>query len=399
MSRNIDHLMRNKMSQDIYNVFKNGIEAAYEKQYDKALNYFEEVIGMAPSYYAAYYNKGLVLRELQRFDEALISFLSAIKYGPQNDKFYCEAGDMLFLKENYEEALKYYNEAISINNRCGHAYLKIAMIFDDIKGQYEEAFTYYDTCTKYDYKNYDAYLRMALILLRMDKKKEAIDHINIALSIKETAAAYLLKGKTTLQLGDSIKAQDYFKKAVDINPEIYPKVKKYSTLTNKSEKDISKDIEEKTQKIKVIENDKIISNPRVDYYKGIDYVIDLAKKNPSTKIKIKLWKEVFSLPSWYILLQGSEKGTVDLRPYWEEIDDKRWFFIFTDVNHAKLSYKNDKNLSDKVNLVSSNPQKMIRAVCEFEESGVFGVIFNQGPHRFKISLENLYYLSKKLMNK
>lgn len=393
MSSNLEYLMRNKVSKEMYDNFKKGIEAVTAKEYDTALEKFDEVIAMAPSYYAAYYNKGLVLKGLKREAEALDCFISAIKYGPSNDKFFCEAGDTLYELKRYKEALDYFNKALEINGRCGHAFMMMGIIHDDILGDYEKAYTYYDSCTKYDYRNYDAYMRMAILLFRKDNIEESLNNINIAININETGAANYLKGKLYFMKGDTKEAKKYLQKAKELNEELEPKVNNY--LNKIEDKDAIKKKEE-VKKVNVIKGDQIIKNPEIDYYKGIDYLVDMVKRDQSPKAKLRLWKEVFSIKDWYILLQPGEKKTIDMRPYWENIDGNNWFFMFTDVEHAKLCSKLIITDGRKINLVSASPEKMVRAVYQFEESGAFGVIFNQGPHRFKISLDNLYYLNKKM---
>lgn len=396
MSSNLEYLMRNKVSKEMYDNFKKGIEAVTAKEYDDALKKFDEVIAMAPSYYAAYYNKGLVLKEIKRDAEALECFMATIKYGPSNDKFYCEAGDTLYELKKYKESQDYFNKALEINNRCGHAFIMMGIIYDDILGDYEKAYTYYDSCTKHDYRNYDAYMRMAIILLRQNNIEESINNINIAISINETGAANYLKGKLFFIKGDLKEAKKYLQKSQELNEELGPKVKNYLAKIEEKNNEVLKSKAEDIKKVNVIKGDQIITNPEKDYYKGIDYLVEMVKKDPSPKAKIRLWKEVFSIKDWYILLQPGEKKSIDMRPYWENIDGNNWFFMFTDVEHAKLCSKLIITDGRKINLVSASPEKMVRAVYQFEESGAFGVMFNQGPHRFKISLDNLYYLNKKM---
>jgi tetratricopeptide (TPR) repeat protein len=54
-------------------------EQYFGTQYEKALDDYNKIIDVEPNFSDAHNNKGLVLQELQKLDEAIISFDRAIK--------------------------------------------------------------------------------------------------------------------------------------------------------------------------------------------------------------------------------------------------------------------------------------------------------------------------------
>ena len=60
---------------DLNRIFNEGREKITEKNYDEALKKFDEVIKKNPEYWQAYYNRGLIKKELNHLIEYSLEIL------------------------------------------------------------------------------------------------------------------------------------------------------------------------------------------------------------------------------------------------------------------------------------------------------------------------------------
>lgn len=92
-----------------------------------------------------YANKGFVLFELNKFDEALVEYEHAIRLNPNNASYYNNKGFVLFNFNKYEEAKQAYEKAISLNPLNFSYLLNKAKVLFEVK-DYENALKDYLTC-------------------------------------------------------------------------------------------------------------------------------------------------------------------------------------------------------------------------------------------------------------
>lgn len=109
--------------------------------YDKAFEYYDKTIETNPESYYAYLEKAQLYKKLEKYDEAIKYFDKVIKIDPNNIEAYLGKADILKdNKENYKEALKCYDKLITLTEE------------DD----------------------FSCYIEKGIILLKLNRKKEAI---------------------------------------------------------------------------------------------------------------------------------------------------------------------------------------------------------------------------------
>lgn len=72
--------------------YEQGIEFYKKHQYTEAIESLNAVIDLSPSYANAYYNKGLALKALGRYEDAMMEFHQAIELKPNNLLYLCSQG-------------------------------------------------------------------------------------------------------------------------------------------------------------------------------------------------------------------------------------------------------------------------------------------------------------------
>lgn len=88
---------------NIKNVFGAATTARFLNNLDISLTLYNQTIGMAPNFYEAYLGRGIVNRNLGRYNEAISDFNNYLKF-KQDEQVYIGLGDTYMISENYEEA-------------------------------------------------------------------------------------------------------------------------------------------------------------------------------------------------------------------------------------------------------------------------------------------------------
>jgi predicted O-linked N-acetylglucosamine transferase (SPINDLY family) len=90
------------------------IELEKNKNFLKAIEYFDKAISVSPDYSEAYLDRGLALYALKRHEEALKSYNEAIALNSESAEIYINLGVILEVLNRWDEAFVSYDKAIAI---------------------------------------------------------------------------------------------------------------------------------------------------------------------------------------------------------------------------------------------------------------------------------------------
>lgn len=102
-----------KFGKDSQLPFKIGVLYINLNQYNDALNYFNEVIRISPSFSAAYVFRGTCYENNNNLDLALVDYDRAIAYNYQNGNAHCKKGILLAKKGIIHDACISFEDAIN----------------------------------------------------------------------------------------------------------------------------------------------------------------------------------------------------------------------------------------------------------------------------------------------
>jgi len=127
-----DTVIKLEMSEpESYNWY--GITAAdEERDYQKAIDNFNEAIKLDPLYATAYGNRGIVYSKLGEYQKAIEDYNKAIEIYPNYTKAYFNRGSTYVKLEDYQQALKDYNKAIALNPEDPYIYVLRAFIYSHL---------------------------------------------------------------------------------------------------------------------------------------------------------------------------------------------------------------------------------------------------------------------------
>jgi tetratricopeptide (TPR) repeat protein len=92
-----------------------GNECFYNKEYDKAIECYDNALKINPSYALAWYNKGLTFFELKKYNEAIECYDNALKINPSYALALNNKGTVFDRLKKYNEAIECYDNALKIN--------------------------------------------------------------------------------------------------------------------------------------------------------------------------------------------------------------------------------------------------------------------------------------------
>jgi tetratricopeptide (TPR) repeat protein len=168
-----------------------GILFSNKSRYFTASKYFDTAMILAPDWIYARYSSALNAYKLQEYEKSIDSCMSIIAQRPDFSKAYSlvgasyEAVTLAGHKTDFNDAIRYYNDALEKDSSNTSAYLGLARIYsrimDDRQGNLEKAKQYLlDAAEKYN--NEDAYVALGNF------------YFNIGLDNNEVARQYFERG-------------------------------------------------------------------------------------------------------------------------------------------------------------------------------------------------------------
>ena len=103
--------------------FNKGIVLYNQDKYDEAIKAFDEAIKLDPKYAYAWNGKGIALADQGKYDEAIEAYDEAIKLDPKDARTWYNKGITLGKDlGRYDEAIKAFDEAIKLDPKLAMAW-------------------------------------------------------------------------------------------------------------------------------------------------------------------------------------------------------------------------------------------------------------------------------------
>ncbi len=189
-------------------------------RFDAALLSYERALEIRPDHAAALYNRGAMLQALKRFDEALLSYDRALEILPGSVAVLNRRGLALVDLKRLDEALASYDRALAIKPDYAEALNNRGNALQDLK-RFDEALASYDRALaiKPDYGH--AFINRGLALhalQRFDDELAAYDRM--LATNPDHAEALNRRGDALRALKRFEEALESFDKALAIEPEL-----------------------------------------------------------------------------------------------------------------------------------------------------------------------------------
>ncbi len=191
----------------------------------------DRAIALKPDLAEAYFTRGLSYFYLGKYDEALDSYDQALKIDPRMVNAYNSRGHTHFTRREWDLALPEYKRAIEIDPNYAPAHQNLATTYVEM-GQYQLAIEEYDRALALEPENDFARAQRALARARageldgaLQDANEALEHtddVNLGRIVGAKATrytSYLARGTAYLKKKDYAAAVASFGDAIKINPK------------------------------------------------------------------------------------------------------------------------------------------------------------------------------------
>lgn len=184
----------------------------------QAIDLYDRIIEIGLSSAAAWSNKGCLLNEMGKPEEALEACEKALETDPDLELAWMNKGDCLIVLGRLDEAVDAYDEALKIDPEnpgawCGKAYILFAM------GEVKESL---EACEKGLEKNpeyWGLWLNKGNALYFSGRQEEAQEAYDRALELNpQFAMAWMNKGNIYKEAGEVDKALEAYNTALSIDP-------------------------------------------------------------------------------------------------------------------------------------------------------------------------------------
>jgi len=196
---------------------------AYSKynleDYGSALDDAETSLLYDPDYCSAYNLVGLIYNRKDEKDSAFNAFESARNCDTVASLYPFNMGYMRYIAQQYEGAIEYFNEAIEkgYTDISIYKYLGNSL---DVVGKYEQAIEAHSKYINENPEDYVGLYNRGLVYYHMKNYSEAINNFEQSALLDDTDPDIFLKlAQCHEGLGQNERAESYFSKAIELNPE------------------------------------------------------------------------------------------------------------------------------------------------------------------------------------
>ncbi len=246
-----DKLIKNN-SNDAQLIYLLGLSSINLKKYTDAEKYFEKLL-LIKKNPEIYYIHGNIQKKLKKYNNAIVSFESAIKLKSDFSEAYNNLGNTKKIIHQREEAISCYRKAIEFKNNNIEALISLSTILKEDR-------------------NYKDLIEVYKSILKLDN--------NNVKTLYNLGSAYLFTG-------DISKGRKYFEKIFEIDASFVPSMRNYVSITEINSKNKIFSELEKLDEVSIDNENKILlynalSKGFFDQNK-VDLAFDYLNKSNSLK--------------------------------------------------------------------------------------------------------------------
>jgi len=214
---NSDEIYLDKLEEAKKN-FLSGLDNYKNGMYKEAEYHFKLSLNIIPDRLSTLTNLTTVLIKLNKLNEASDVVKKAIEIYPNNAQLHYNRGQLFEKNENFELALKAFDDAIKIQFDYPEAYNNRALVLKKLNLN-EEALRSIKNAIKINPYYAEAYFNQGILLYEIGSLTDALESYNKAIQIApDYAEAYSNRGIVQSELKMPIQSLESYDQAIKINP-------------------------------------------------------------------------------------------------------------------------------------------------------------------------------------
>jgi tetratricopeptide (TPR) repeat protein len=163
------------LTADVLNQFNLGVQFYNQREFSKAIQAYQKVLELDPTYVEAYNNLGIIYQTIGDVDRAFGAYQKSTEINPRYEKGYNNLGILLFLKGRYEEALRSFQTVLAVNPNNIETHINLGILFKK-KGEWEKAIESYQKALAMSPFHKETHYNIALLYEQMENLELAISH-------------------------------------------------------------------------------------------------------------------------------------------------------------------------------------------------------------------------------
>lgn len=178
--------------------FQRGIALHHLDRYEQALASYDQAIALIPDNAHAFFNRGIVLNNLGRHEEALASFDQAIALDPDDADAYLQQGKLLYDMRRYEECCASFDQAVARDPKYAPLLFSRGLMMGHL-GRHDEALASFDKYIAFHPEEADTYTNRGVALGKLGRHEEALTSYNHAIELDSNdVRAWFYRGEPFL---------------------------------------------------------------------------------------------------------------------------------------------------------------------------------------------------------
>jgi predicted O-linked N-acetylglucosamine transferase (SPINDLY family) len=186
---------------------------------DEALASYDKAIALKPDYATAFNNRGTALKELERLDGALSSYDKAITLKPDYPEAFYNRGIILQVMRRFEEALASYDRAIALKPDHAGAFNNRGAAFQELRC-FEDALASYDSAIAFHPDYAEAFNNRGAAFQELQRFEDALASYDRAIALKpDYPEAFYNRGIALRELRRFDEALASYARAIALKPD------------------------------------------------------------------------------------------------------------------------------------------------------------------------------------
>ena len=212
----------------------------YFEDYNQAIELLSKSLSVDDTDPQTFILLGYCYRELDQVENAIHCFQKTISLNTDSDEAYVQLGNIFWEKQD-STAINYYKSAISINPNNRDAYYNLGLVYHSIN-EFSKSQDAYHKIIEFDIKDryfVEANYNLAVMFMDdLNDHKIALNNylIELVRVNPNHYLGYFRMGICYAALGDVRNAEQYYRKALEINPEFQEATDKLNQLLSDNEK-------------------------------------------------------------------------------------------------------------------------------------------------------------------
>jgi Tfp pilus assembly protein PilF len=190
---------------EILTHFNLGVQFYNQREFLKAIQSYQKVIELDPTYIEAYNNLGIIYQEIGDFDRAFRAYQRSIEINPQYEKGHNNLGILFYLKGRNEEALEAFQKALAINSNNIESHINLGVLYKK-QGQLNKAIESYQKALDINPLHREIHYNIALLYEQLENIELAIGHYQQFIKLSSPSHSDLVS-KVQRHLDDLMKAR------------------------------------------------------------------------------------------------------------------------------------------------------------------------------------------------